>query len=244
MSPRDNAGPTDPDRRLERLIDEGLETLADPRTEVSREEQAARDKVFAELSARLDQPGIQDKILQRYGDFGRTLLADSTPSAVDPAIARAVRPYLGDVADVRVHTGRLATEAAQAMDARAFAIGDRDIFIDATDFAPGTKEGGALLAHEIAHTRDASTGFALSRRYGTETAAREAFAEQVEMLFALEYESESSDIVGGPTETPNPVGGNGMPVEAEVDREQLARKIFEIMQTQREVLMERTGGWN
>jgi hypothetical protein len=234
----------DKDRQLERLIDEGLEALSDPRGEVPDDEAAAREKVFAELSARLDQPGIQDKILQRYGDFGRTLLADSTPAAVDPAIARAVRPYLGDVGDVRVHTGRLATEAAQAMDARAFAIGDRDIFVDATDFAPGTKEGGALLAHEIAHTRDASTGFALSRRYGSESAAREAFAEQVEMLFALEYEAESGDIVGGPTETPNPIGGNGMPVEAEVDRDQLARKIFEIMQAQRDVLMDRTGGWN
>ncbi len=243
MAKRDNPDPRNA-KDLEKLVEEGLVALADDRGTVSDDEQAAREKVFAELSARLDQPGLQDKILQRYGDFGRTLLADSTPSAVDPSIARAVRPYLGDVGDVRVHTGRVATEAAQAMEARAFAIGDRDIFIDATDFNPASKEGGALLAHEIAHTRDASTGFALSRRYGSESAAREAFAEQVEMLYALEYEANSEDIVGGPTETPNPIGGNGVPIEPDVDKHALARKIFEIMSTQREALLDRTGGWN
>jgi hypothetical protein len=224
------------------LIDKGLEALADEKA--SKQEAAEREQIFAELSARLDQPGIQDKVLSRYGDFGRALLADSMPTNVDPSIARALRPYLGDISHVRVHTGRAATEAARAMEARAFAIGDQDIFVDSSDFAPGTKEGGALLAHEIAHTRDASTGFALSGRFGNDTAAREQFAEQLEMLYALEFESGADEIAAPDTESKNPVGNDLLPQAPEIDQRKLARMVYEVLQDQAERARERTGQYS
>ena len=144
----------DEDRKL---IDESLEALAEKEAEGLREAEE-RKRLFEELAAKVEQPGLQDKILERYQHVGKTLLADALPSRVDPTIAQTLRPILGDVSDVRVHTGRLATEAAQAMQARAFAIGDQDIFVDRSLFDPGSSEGGQLLAHEIAHTRDAATG--------------------------------------------------------------------------------------
>jgi len=227
----------------EDLVEEGLKALG--ADSVSDEEAAEREAIFAELSARLDQPGIQDKVLQRYGDFGRTLLADSLPSSVDPKIARALRPYLGDVSDVRIHTGKTATEAARAMEARAFAVGDRDVFFDSSDFDPTSREGGALIAHEIAHTRDASTGFALSRRYGSDTSARETFAEDLEMLYAKEFEEGGGQMVSDDMESqPNPVGSNFLPVQPDIDRHELARKIFDVMEEQQEMMADRLGSWN
>ena len=55
-----------------------------------------------------------------------------------------------DFGRVRTHTGPRAEEAARAVHARAFTIG-RDVVFGAGQFAPGTKEGQRLLAHELTH---------------------------------------------------------------------------------------------
>ncbi|MGY4828758.1 eCIS core domain-containing protein [Sphaerotilaceae bacterium SBD11-9] len=53
-------------------------------------------------------------------------------------------------ADVRLHTGPIAAQAAGAMDAGALTAG-RDIVFGAHAFAPERREGRWLLAHELAH---------------------------------------------------------------------------------------------
>lgn len=90
---------------------------------------------------------------------------------VDPAIASAVdraragggeglpaalrtrfeRSLGTDLGDVRVHRSGDAATAAAKLSARAFACG-RDVFMAAGAYAPGTRAGDALLAHEVAHT--------------------------------------------------------------------------------------------
>ena len=55
-----------------------------------------------------------------------------------------------DFGQVRTHTGPRAEEAARSVNARAFTIG-RDVFFGAGQFAPETKEGQRLLAHELTH---------------------------------------------------------------------------------------------
>jgi len=195
------------------LIDKGLRTLSEDEARAEAEEHAA----LAELAQRVEEPGLQDKILDRYMTFGRDLLADQLPSHLDPRIAKRLEPILGDVSSVRVHTGATATAAARAMDARAFALGDRDIFIDAQQFDPGTKAGSALLAHELAHARDASTGFALSSKQGSHTSDREAFAEAVESrVYAMEDDSldgaaKNETSVISPNDPANPVVLLGFP---------------------------------
>jgi hypothetical protein len=225
----------------QRLIDQGLTALAAPDDE-SQQEAEARKRVFEELAARVEQPGLQAKILERYQSIGRTLLADSLPSRVDPKIARTLRPILGDVSEVRVHTGALATQAAQAMQARAFAIGDKDIFVDKLEFDPTTAEGGQLLAHELAHTRDASTGFALSSRHGSSTSAREQFAHEVEFRFAREWHDEG-DVAAAPGEATGAVTAEGKPKDPEIDKERLAQKIMQILSKQESSHNERNGRW-
>jgi hypothetical protein len=53
--------------------------------------------------------------------------------------------------DVRVHAGGAAGEAARAVGARAVTVGN-DIAFDAGEYRPGSEDGKALLAHELAHT--------------------------------------------------------------------------------------------
>lgn len=224
-----------------RLIDEGLEALAEKEAENLREAEE-RKRIFGELAARIEKPGLQDKILQRYESMGKNLLADALPSRVDPTIARTLRPILGDVSDVRVHTGQLATEAAQAMQARAFAIGDQDIFVDRGLFDPGSAEGGQLLAHEIAHTRDAATGFALSAKHGSSTSAREQFAHEVEFKFAREWAEDGESTVAETGEAAA-AGPDGAPREPQVDKQLLAEKIVKIFEKQELTHTERHGRW-
>jgi hypothetical protein len=55
------------------------------------------------------------------------------------------------VDDVRVHTDATADALARAVSARAFATG-RDVFFAHGEYRPGTPDGDALIAHEVAHT--------------------------------------------------------------------------------------------
>lgn len=55
-----------------------------------------------------------------------------------------------DFGDVRIRTDAAAQSAAQAMRARAFTIG-RDVSFARGQYAPGTRSGRQLLAHELTH---------------------------------------------------------------------------------------------
>ena len=63
----------------------------------------------------------------------------------------------GDLSGVQVHTGAESSRAATALGARAFADGDHLHFRDG-EFAPGTKEGDRLLAHELTHVAERGAG--------------------------------------------------------------------------------------
>lgn len=228
------------DEEDKRLIEEGLKALSEKDAETETE-LAERKRIFEELAAKIEQPGLQDKILERYQSVGKTLLADTLPTRVDPSIARALRPHLGDVSDVRIHTGKVATEAASAMQARAFAIGDKDIFFDRQEFDPASREGAALIAHEIAHTRDAATGFALSSRLGEGTSAREQFAHEIQHKFAREWVDDGENPLAEESDTSAGVGTDGMRKEPQVDKRMLAEKIVKILESQARRQGERTG---
>src|SRR5215510_4746365 len=55
-----------------------------------------------------------------------------------------------DFSKVRVHTDDRAAESAEAINASAFTAG-RDVVFAHGEYAPGTKRGQQLLAHELAH---------------------------------------------------------------------------------------------
>ena len=62
-----------------------------------------------------------------------------------------MEPHLGaDLTKVQVHTSGESATAAEKLGARAFTTGS-EIHFGAGEFAPGTKEGDRLIAHELTH---------------------------------------------------------------------------------------------
>jgi hypothetical protein len=76
-----------------------------------------------------------------------------------------------DFTSVRVHRGVEADQACRALGARAFTAGS-DIYFAAGQFRPGTRDGLWLLAHEVAHVVQQSTG--LARPAGAPASGRPA----------------------------------------------------------------------
>jgi len=96
----------------------------------------------------------------------RTAAGETRAAAADEAVRAALRvpgvplepatrerfeaAFGCDLGHVRVHTDALADRAARALEAAAFALG-RDVFFAAGTYAPRSRSGGALVAHELAH---------------------------------------------------------------------------------------------
>jgi len=78
-----------------------------------------------------------------------------------PASLRAwIEPRFGrDFSDVRIHHDAQAAESARAVNARAYTAG-RDIVFGAEEFAPETRAGQRLLAHELTHVVQQRAGCA------------------------------------------------------------------------------------
>jgi hypothetical protein len=70
---------------------------------------------------------------------------------LDPATRDFMGSRLGqDFSQVRVHTGAKATYSALAVNALAYTVGRNVVFM-AGKYAPGTRSGRRLLAHELTH---------------------------------------------------------------------------------------------
>lgn len=71
--------------------------------------------------------------------------------------ARMEAGFGRDFGDVRIHTGSVSAQAAVSIGAQAFTSG-RDIHFAEGMFTPGTQAGEHLIAHELAHTVQQSSG--------------------------------------------------------------------------------------
>ncbi len=102
-----------------------------------------------------------DHKLRVWRKRGEAAAADSAANAVPTAassgeplgadVRRKMEPRLGaDLSSAKLHTGGESATAAASMNARAFTVGN-DVHFGAGQFAPGTKEGDKLLAHELTH---------------------------------------------------------------------------------------------
>ncbi|MDX1664725.1 MAG: DUF4157 domain-containing protein [Candidatus Promineifilaceae bacterium] len=93
----------------------------------------------------------------------------SAPPAVEQVLARPGRPLdpatrafmesrLGhDFGSVRVHTDSRAAASAEAVQAKAYTVGQNIVF-GAGQYPPGTASGRRLLAHELVHTLQQESG--------------------------------------------------------------------------------------
>ena len=77
---------------------------------------------------------------------------------LDGSVRSRMEPVFGvSFSDVQLHTGSRASSLASQMNARAFTVGEHLAF-GPGEYRPGTPEGDALLAHELAHTLQQGAG--------------------------------------------------------------------------------------
>ncbi|MDD9717755.1 DUF4157 domain-containing protein [Dinoroseobacter sp. PD6] len=91
------------------------------------------------------EPPLRKGFLQRLLELrrGGRPLPDTVRSEMEARIGE-------DFSDVRIHTGREASDLAAEIHARAFTVG-RDVVFAGDSFAPATLSGRHLIAHELTH---------------------------------------------------------------------------------------------
>ncbi|TNE86684.1 MAG: DUF4157 domain-containing protein [Deltaproteobacteria bacterium] len=141
----------------EPVVDVAEPTIAEPSvaTEAPAVEEAAADVEAASL----DMPAMADRDHAVPAD-GSAIerIKRSRGQALPGAVAQKLGALLGhDFSHVRVHTDGEAAKAADALNARAFALG-ADVFFGSGEFAPGSEEGQELLAHELTHVKQHDEG--------------------------------------------------------------------------------------
>jgi len=83
---------------------------------------------------------------------------------LDPATRTTIERHVGaDLGGVRVHNDSAAGEAAEALNARAFTVG-QDVFFARGQYDPHSTAGRHLIAHEVAHTVQQRGGSAGAQR--------------------------------------------------------------------------------
>lgn len=121
------------------------------------------------LAGELD---IEASTLRRAGSGG---------AALDGGVRERLETGFGrDLSDVRVHTGAAAADLAADIGARAFTHGS-DIYFGKGEYQPSSPAGTEVLAHEVAHTVQASDG--VHRYPDTAMTAPVAWSQQTESVF-------------------------------------------------------------
>ena len=144
-----------------------------------------------------------ERMADRYASVGTRMLADAAPTRLDTDLIDRLTSAGFDrekLQRVKVHRGLKAHAAADALGARAFAMGDSDIFFGRGEFDPASREGRAVIAHEIAHIAPptsvgipssfsaGSTAVLNERKTGDEDAAgEEAHEERAREAEAMVY---------------------------------------------------------
>ena len=98
---------------------------------------------------------------------------------LDPATRAFMEPRFGhDFSRVRVHTDQVASRSAEAVAAQAYTVGS-DIVFGAGRYAPASRDGQRLLAHELAHVVQQQSGPApmLLRQREPQVASPSAYPE-------------------------------------------------------------------
>jgi hypothetical protein len=85
------------------------------------------------------------------GPAARAAVPEGGGAPISSDLRARMEPKLGaDLSEVKLHTGGDSAHAASTLGARAFTVGS-DVHFNTGEFAPGTREGDKLLAHELTH---------------------------------------------------------------------------------------------
>ena len=137
----------------------------DPPAAAEREERNPMAQLASDVGNQAFASTLGRSPLAREAEQGAGILGDGTVHAdvqstinstrgggtsLDPGVASKLSPSLGDLSDVRVHTGDTADKLNRSVSARAFATGT-DVYFAQGEYNPGSAAGDKLIAHELAH---------------------------------------------------------------------------------------------
>ena len=194
----------------------------------------AASRAIARVEREKDNPeALSHEITQKYLSMGLDLLSDESASGLDGRVRTKVTDILGsDPGDVRIHTGEKASHAAEALGARAFAVGESDIYFARGAYNPETPEGLGVLVHELTHTTDNLVGAAFSTdKGGADYSAAEARAEASERLASREFAAGGGSAQNGAEDDAEP----------EIDMHELEAAVKRILRRGTELGADRSG---
>ena len=116
--------------------------LTDPMRFVQHERRQAASQIQRSLKAwRKRGPG----------GGGAAAIPQGAGAPLPDGTRKQMEQHLGaGLGHAKIHTGGESAHAAESMNARAFTVGE-DVHFAANEFAPGTREGDRLIAHELTH---------------------------------------------------------------------------------------------
>lgn len=187
---------------------------------------------------------------RRLAEWLEQLLGSGRP--LDDAIRRRMEDFFGySLEDVRIHDSRQAGEVARRLGAEAFAIGGQ-VFGDAESLNTLSPEGMGLVAHELTHviqqTRPAPLPHSGVMTSQTSPTREQSTASRTETAQLARYSPLSASSVEEPGEAEARAseevmrqaaesGEQAMEASPEVDIEELADRVYRLMQ--RELRLDR-----
>ncbi len=142
---------------------------------------------------------VQRLLLQLKGEGGGEVddeLADringerSSGQSLDEGVAQSMGTALGtDFSGVRVHTTPEAADLSDQLSARAFTTG-QDIFFGKGEYAPASSAGQELLAHELTHVVQQSSGAVGGTGKMTVNEPGDAFEQQADAVANADFSAQ------------------------------------------------------
>jgi hypothetical protein len=126
------------------------EPAEDPAAPLKQFVSGVGNRAFGSAIARTPGAGIMESG-EVHPEVQSTINATrGSGASLDSGVQNRLSPSLGDLSDVRVHTGDTADSLNTAVAARAFATGT-DVYFAKDQYKPNTSDGDKLIAHELAH---------------------------------------------------------------------------------------------
>lgn len=209
---------------LARLPHQRPRALADEEQETSAQPAAAAGSLaysFGQVALSAARTGLLQRAASKEEPIGRAPapvheMLHEAGQPLDASTRAYMEPRFGyNFGQVRIHTNRRAAEAAQAINALAYTTGNTIVF-GHSQYAPETRAGRTLLAHELTHIvqqDQASPGEALTIGPASDHLEQEAEAISTMVTAA------------GATASPADVQGQASPAPAAIVRTVAARTI-------------------
>lgn len=145
---------------------DGLLTDRQPNDESERAAETVARQVSRDEFGHAERPGPgrrigpmkREPVPSDAETGGPALRSTGSGRPLSQSLRSTFEPRLGrDLGDVRIHRGREAAELSRALDAKAFTTGT-DVYFGEGQYDPATTEGAQLLAHELTHVVQQTSG--------------------------------------------------------------------------------------